>query len=1040
MRKILFIASFFLASLYTQAETYRFRHFGEAEGIPTQFIYTIDQSETGHLLIGTDLGLFTFDGQDFELIPTDGKAESDFIKSSFQDESGAFWFGLKDGDIQRYDGEKLVTIDLGEEVISSAKKIIGGPDGSVWVITQTSGIVRIDSAYNTTHFFDELEGLFLYTGAFVRPDLLMIGSSEGIIEVTIKGDSIDIEFDEYVSGTAVQRLAWDHGEYLYVASEDAGLFRVDITAEEMRFEMVTSPVLDLKKVQVQHMDFDAGGDLWLSTNSSGLIKLFDRKGREFNQYVNYNEEGEIGTKAINISFRDAERNLWVGTIGGGLLKLVDHYFSEYVLDELGVHGAVWDVVTSGDTLWYATDLGVTKALKSPHNVLFKYTTEHGLPEDGGYRLAIEDDGTLWVGTRSSGLFILDPGATTFESLVFDRDLLSQNINDILIEENEAWIATSFGLYQLRERKVEARYRTNSGMPHNVIESLFRDSKNRLWLGTTVSGVVYVDGAIRVVPVPQIPRLITSISFTEDAAGRIWIGTDGDGVIVFDDTEIDVLTKADGLVSNNCYSLLTDDRNSIWMGHRGALTKVNAENMLIETHERKDETFFLQGSSALGRNDMAWFGSTDGMLRYNPEQDFKNTIEPPVHIYPVDISDSLFTTTAPIDLDYGAYRITFRYTGVSFRKHEQVRYRYILEGHDLEWSELTTDNTIRYNRLDAGEYVFKVTAFNNDGVGGEQVEEVQLVIDSPFWAKWWFYAILIASAVVVVRSIIVRRESRMRENQNYLQRELDARTREVVEQKELLEVKNKDITDSIVYAKNIQSAIIPSPEKVKRHFTDSFVFYKPRDIVSGDFYWVDRFGDHVILACADCTGHGVPGAFMSLISSGILKQVATWSRIHSPSEALREIDHELCSVLANPDTEQAIQDGMDISLVEFNVRTMKLRFSSARRPVIVYQNGERKEIKGDRHSVGGSDGQVKNFTLHEMQLNPGDTIYQFSDGITDQFGGQLGKKLKKQRLLEWLDSIAHLDMAHQGRVLRQHFFSWKGSQSQVDDVLMMGIRI
>lgn len=1039
MRKIIAFV-LLIAAGTLHAESYRFLHFGDAEGLTTPFIYTVDQAEDGHLLVGTDQGLFTYNGLRFKQVPTQHK-ESGFIRCSYPAEDGSIWFGHDQGQVSRYNGDVLEVIPLGEGVQSRANHVFGGAEGSVWVITQTDGIFHVQPSGAVDRYLGELDGIILYTGVAISEDTLLVGSELGLLAVALNAGEPRVEFVESLAEVAVTQIEWDGRKHLVLGTDGDGLYRMEFGAIDGTVvpEPITVEGLDVERLQINHLVADVNGELWLSTNRKGLIRLQDPQGAHYRHFIDYNEEGELGTKNIQVSFRDRERNLWVGTIGKGLLQLVDHHFALYT-SSTGKDPAVHDVVADGDTLYMATSSGVSIAVKSPLNVIQELGPEQGLPVGGVHSLALGSDGGIWVGSHDSGLFHCPSGSDTFAPVVLDQDLLSAHINDILVEGNTVWVATHYGVYTLKNGAVAAHFSTAWGLPHNVVRALFRDSKGRLWVATHTFDLTYIDQEVHQLSVPEVSEVMDVTCFTEDSQGRIWVGTSGSGVIVLDEGGNRIVTKTEGLFSNSVYAIICDERNSVWMGHRNGLSRIDANEFRIEHFEQQDGLSFSPAGMDCGRSKWVWLSTNRGLMRYDPEQDYQNLVEPPVHLIGVDISDSLYTPQETIMLSAGAYRLNFQFVGISFRKRDQLRYRYILEGHDLGWSELSDQHSVRYNRLDAGTYTFKVTAFNNDGVGGEKVEQITIVIDQPFYAKWWFFAVIAGMLFVAIRFVVVRREALMKENQAYLKRELHQRTREVVEQKELLEIKNKDITDSIVYAKHIQRAIIPSPERLQDHFTESFVFYKPRDIVSGDFYWIQRFGSKVVLACADCTGHGVPGAFMSLIGSGILKQVASWPRMRSPADALSRIDLELTALLTNSEQEHHLRDGMDISLVEFDTETRKMRMSSARRPVIVYHNGERKEISGDRMSIGGGERQRKHFTLHEMTLRGGDAIYQFSDGITDQFGGRLGKKLKKQGLLSWLDEMVHLNMRHQGRMVRQQFFTWKGSQSQVDDVLLMGIRI
>jgi serine phosphatase RsbU (regulator of sigma subunit) len=212
-------------------------------------------------------------------------------------------------------------------------------------------------------------------------------------------------------------------------------------------------------------------------------------------------------------------------------------------------------------------------------------------------------------------------------------------------------------------------------------------------------------------------------------------------------------------------------------------------------------------------------------------------------------------------------------------------------------------------------------------------------------------------------------------------------------------------------------------------------------VSGDFYWFDRYDDEkFILVCADSTGHGVPGAFMSMIGSTLLQDIVTRKKITRPSEILDMLDRQLFSTLNQNIELGASNDGMDMVVCEFNTRTRHLRFASAMRPVILFIDGESYYIKGNRSSIGGEIVNEKYFDDQEYYLKENDSVYLFSDGLSDQFGGPEGKKMKIARLRSLIEEVVGLPMDEQKRVIEDFYKEWKGSNDQVDDVLLMGVRI
>lgn len=279
-----------------------------------------------------------------------------------------------------------------------------------------------------------------------------------------------------------------------------------------------------------------------------------------------------------------------------------------------------------------------------------------------------------------------------------------------------------------------------------------------------------------------------------------------------------------------------------------------------------------------------------------------------------------------------------------------------------------------------------------------------------------------------------------ENQNTeLERMVAFRTEEVMNQKAEIELKNRDILDNLLYARRIQEAILPETAIITRSLPDSFIIYSPKDIVSGDFYSFAQKKGKTILCVADCTGHGVTGAFMSMIGSSLLNQIVNEIGITHPAEILDHLNTGIKHALKQKETE--INDGMDIAVCTFDSQTLKMQFAGANRPLWYFQNGQFKEIKGDKLAIGGFRIQQEiSFSSHEVQFQKGDTIYLFTDGFVDQFGELSGKKLLSKNFREYLSILQPLTMQEQEIKLSEFFNEWKGHVTQIDDVLVMGIRI
>ena len=273
----------------------------------------------------------------------------------------------------------------------------------------------------------------------------------------------------------------------------------------------------------------------------------------------------------------------------------------------------------------------------------------------------------------------------------------------------------------------------------------------------------------------------------------------------------------------------------------------------------------------------------------------------------------------------------------------------------------------------------------------------------------------------------------------LERMVVIRTEEVVSQKAVIEQKNRDIFDNLMYARRIQEAILPETKVIFQNLKDSFIIYWPKDIVSGDFYSFSQKDGKVIISVADCTGHGVTGAFMSMIGSALINQIVNERGITRPADILNDLNKGIS--LALKQNESEINDGMDISLCTIDLNNMLLQYAGANRPLWYFRDGTLHEIKADKMAIGGIKlSGSATFSNHEMAIYKGDSIYMFSDGFVDQFGGASGKKLLSKNFKELLAGIQNLSMNEQEKNLTEYFTKWKGETMQVDDILVLGIRL
>ena len=1038
-------------TINTYAQSYKFKVYSSEEGLSQPFVYDIIQDKRGYLWVATGEGLSRFDGRDFTVFTDAHGLSENFISKLFNDKRNKLWIGHNQGSLTVFDNNEFREIETFDALEGKITDIKADDQQQIWVLSQNGKMIRISRDEKVMAFSEGLENYLLYSLGITSEGRLLIGTNNGLFTATVEGDEIsNLErIPEIADVTVNNIIKRKNVNSFWIATEDEGVFRLSITRGDNFSISKVAEDYKLEDHNIQEVFEDSKGNIWLSTMGSGIIKLNRSQSTgAFIDQITYNTDNGLPNNFVRSIYQDTENNIWIGSYGNGLLNFTDDFFLFYNNEDMNVGNNVTSLYFTSEVKYF----GITNALVAIHVTRDTPFTlmkqEYGVPEDDVTAVVQDADSNIWIGTSQSGLFVMNKGEDTFEKFTLSKSFLSNSISTILLRHNKLWVATRDGIYIVNRFDNEdiTHLNTDNGLLHNNVNHIYLDSNDDVWIATSSNYITkYTNREMFNYKVSGSNEVLNLTSVTEDRAGNIWIATNGNGV--FRNTTSATFynyTINDGLKSNYCYSIITDYNNNIWIGHRGGISRLNFKNENIDVFdsERGINVDFNPNAVFKDERGRLWFGTDNGTIQYDPSKETVNEIPPAININAIHVSDDEMLGISELELPHDAYKIRFDFLGISFKNPEKVTYQYKLEGFDLEWSEPTTNTTAVYPRLEDGKYTFKVKSCNSDGFCNEEPATFNLVIDSPFWKKPLFIigAILVLGYIVILTIKI--RERNHKRIQKYLKQTLAERTKEVVKQKEEIEKKNQDITDSINYAKRIQEAILPEDKRLKRFFPDSFILYKPRDIVSGDFYWFDRFHSKFLIACSDCTGHGVPGAFMSMIGSMLLKDISSVKSINSPDVILNTLDKEINSVLKQRSSELTnVQDGMDISICEIDLETRKMRFSSAMRPVLIFKGSEFIEVKGDRNSIGGTlMTDTKEFTLQEEQLEEGDVVYMFSDGYADQFGGENGKKMKTSRLWKLLEEIYDLPMQEQKVKLDDYFNEWKDNHPQVDDVIFIGIRV
>lgn len=428
--------------------------------------------------------------------------------------------------------------------------------------------------------------------------------------------------------------------------------------------------------------------------------------------------------------------------------------------------------------------------------------------------------------------------------------------------------------------------------------------------------------------------------------------------------------------------------------------------------------------------------------------FNNTeIDPVFSLFINNLStgEGIFNNLSELEFEPYNNTISVNISAPHYLKETSTSYQYFIEGLMKSWSPLTNSPNINLF-LKSGTYTVLFRAVNVLGIISPE-KQVTFTIKPPFTRTIWFYILISLGAIAIIIFMVYLREKKLHHDNRILEEKVQERTIELEKKREQIEIQRdeilkqkEEITSSITYASRIQNAILPGQNLFRKAFTDHFIFHIPRDIVSGDFYWIYESKNRVSFAVADCTGHGVPGAIMSMLGISLLNEISAYNEDDiNPSYVLGLLREKIIFSLKQSGHSDGASDGMDISFCSLNRKTMTLDFAGAFNPLYHFRDGVLTEYKADRMPVGYHGKQSK-FTNHTVSVKKGDAIYLFSDGYYDQFGGNNDKKFSSARFRKMIQEISSLPMDEQKGVIQKRYRDWKRNEDQVDDILVVGIRL
>lgn len=1020
--------------------------------------WAIVQDFRGNIYVGNNEGVLEFDGTTWRKILTHSNSE---VRSLAIDKNGRIYVGAIDeiGYLQPNPFGKLEFVSLLSEVSETDKNF-----GVVWktfcideqVCFQTEEKLFIYS--NDTIKVIKAKGYF-NNSFHVNESLFVSDAEKGLYRFNEDSLILFSGSDELIGKQLYVMLPYGENDILAAIHEE-GVFIVELSVNENKLKLhpgKTSIDSFLKTNQIY-----SGARLSDSLYSIGTFNgagVINSTGA-FQFWVNKH----TGLIDENIKFQtlDHQNNLWLGLHKGiGQIQVSSPitFFNE----NHKLEGYVESITRFAGKIHVATSLGVYALNPSQKGALPYFTAMENLNRSdtwitANYKVARNE--MLFI-EKNQDIFIADK-VNGIPKSVYNGvpwALYQSKSND-----KQIYIGVEEGLVKLEYDGKNWTHQRVFPSITNRITDIIEDEAGNLWLSADNAGVYRISGSNS-----------NDITFYDSEAGlaegpflfinfknELLVGS-GKGVLVLDKVTNTFVPhqQINQLMGSNLryiHRMSVDPENKLWLV------------TYIEEEEREELGFFEPGGdtsmfwnpipflgtikgqiNALYHDEggITWLGGSEGIYRFdatiekNYQSDFYCQIRKVMLGEDSTIFDGAFydergwvsleqaPALQPI-LEYQYNSLIFNYSAMNIDVEQATKYSYKLDGYDKKWSEWTTETKKEYTNLPEKEYVFRVKAKN---VYKHQSSEATYVFSvlPPWYRTVWAFLLFGLLGLTLIYFIVISYT-------RYLRAVIKEKTAEIREQKDEIEKQNEEITASIKYAERIQKAVVPSYERASELLPEHFVLWRPRDIVSGDFWWMTQKNGKVVIVAADCTGHGVPGAFVSMLGVSFLNEIVNKMEHIKANEILNQLRYHVKTTMKQTGKEGEAKDGMDLALVVLDLSDNKIQYSGAYNPLYLIRNDELIEFKADRNPIGIYIKELDSFTNHEIEVQKGDTIYIFSDGYVDQFGGEKGHKFKSKQFKELLLSIQKQSMLEQEMILDQTIDDWRGEFEQVDDIIIVGIRI
>ena len=812
-------------------------------------------------------------------------------------------------------------------------------------------------------------------------------------------------------------------------------------------------------------------DLVLGTLQDGLIIIDKSSGK-----IKYKLDKATGLNDLTITFIyiNKDGNMWLGLNDGISFVETASPFSKFEQED-GFEGLIPTIIEYQGTTYFGTTTGLYKIEFNKENmpVFYKYP-DLAYPTWDLFVYDAPDGKSMLLAGTSSGVYHVKQNSTellTEENPYFTKEIIQSRFSeDTIFLAHQGGVAAL--IYKNGKWKDQDKYVPE--IEQGRVERIVQDKQGVIWIGGSLDNIIsysHDDGMKFYDTTSGLPALTKkgAISYIDN---QIYVST-SEGPYFFDREKNKFVysDRFENFIPENASlsKIYKTDENNIWI----SCDREDFTEVLFNIH--MSDSGLVNNSKPLRRlkditlqdiyktDEGYWIATSDALYYYRKAEDFKfNQKFYALNRRIIAGEELLFngnfyedTTTFRLSLkqspnlkktlDYKNNTVTFHFASPYFPKDGLV-YSFKLDGYDVHWSDWIERDYKDYTNLSEGKYVFNVKAKNIYGQESE-ISNFEFYINPPWYRTLLAYTLYFILGILLIIVIVKLYTRRLEQEKIRLERIVAERTEEVVKQKEEIErqrdeisEKNKSITDSIEYASRIQTAVLPSDKLAEEILPEHFIFFRPRDIVSGDFYWMTKKEHYTVVIAADCTGHGVPGAFMSMLGVSFLNEIVNKHEITNANVILNQLRDDVKKTLSQTGKEGEAKDGMDIALCIIDEKNMKLQYAGAYNPLYLIRNKEMIQVKADRMPIGIYIKEKPSFTNHEMDIQKGDVFYIFSDGFQDQFGGTRGDKFKTRNFKDLLVEIHEESMEKQKQLLSKTIDDWKGEFEQVDDIIVIGVRV